>query len=124
MTSLRKENRNVSELHVASQFLDGEELVGRVPEGDYLPEEDAEGPDVGLGGVDAVEYRLRGHPLDRQPPAGFLPVVLRRLDVSATEILSQRSELESEIKALDYKFKAEHLTWLTQSPQSCRSCSR
>ena len=67
-----------------SHFLDGEVLVGRVSEGDYLPEEDAEGPDVGLGGVDTVEYRLGGHPLDRQPPASLLSVVLRRLYVPAS----------------------------------------
>ena len=67
-----------------SHFLDGEVLVGRVSEGDYLPEEDAERPDVGFGGVDTVEYRLGGHPLDRQPSAGHLPVVFRRLHVPAS----------------------------------------
>ena len=67
-----------------SHFLDGEVLVGRVSEGDYLPEEDAEGPDVGFGCVNTVEYRLGGHPLDRQPPASLLSVVLRRLYVPAS----------------------------------------
>ena len=35
-------------------------------QGEDLPEQDAEGPHVAQGGIEAVEDALRGHPLQRQ----------------------------------------------------------
>ena len=40
--------------------------VGRLAEGEHLPQDDPEGPDVGLRGEDPVPQGLDGHPLDRE----------------------------------------------------------
>ena len=53
--------------------------VGHVAQGHHLPQQDAKGPDVRLGGEDAVEESLGRHPLDRQH--GLAPFPKRKDDL-------------------------------------------
>ena len=61
--------------------LRGHPGVGPLPAGDDLPQQHAEGPDVGLGGGDAVKQRLGRHPQHRQLALSHLPVVVTLVHV-------------------------------------------
>ena len=60
--------------------------VRGLAEGHDLPEDDPEGPDVGLGAELALGDRLRRHPLDRDLARGELAVVVGGLDVPEKKI--------------------------------------
>lgn len=56
--------------------------VGLLAQGHDFPQEDSEGPNVGLAGEDAVNERFRSHPSDRKQALAFLPVVVVLVNVS------------------------------------------
>ena len=49
---------------------------GEITKGGDLPEKNAEGPDVRLGGEYTVSDRLRGHPLERQSAVCQLEILV------------------------------------------------
>ncbi len=54
--------------------------VGLGPHAEDLPEEDPEGPDVGLGGEDPVQEGLRGHPPHRKQRLAPLPTESKSIE--------------------------------------------
>jgi len=50
-------------------------------QGEDLPAEDPKGPNIGLGGEQAIYQALRRHPAHRQQALALLPVVVALVDV-------------------------------------------
>ena len=65
------------------EHVGGDVLERRVSEGDDLPEEDSEGPDVGLVRVLSLEDCLRGHPLEGDAAGGVFAIVVGVLQIPA-----------------------------------------